>query len=34
MELRNKREMIQAVIDDERESWIIMKPSRQKYKAQ
>jgi hypothetical protein len=29
MELPNKREMIQAVIDDEQEPWIIMKPSRQ-----
>ena len=29
MDLRNKREMIQAVIDEEREPWIIMKPSRQ-----
>jgi hypothetical protein len=25
----NKREMIQAIIDDEPEPWIIMKPSRQ-----
>lgn len=29
MELPNKREMIQAIIDDEPEPWIIMKPSRQ-----
>jgi hypothetical protein len=29
MELPNKRAMIQAFIDDEREPWIIMKPSRQ-----
>jgi hypothetical protein len=29
MELANKREMIQAVIDEEEEPWIIMKPSRQ-----
>jgi hypothetical protein len=29
MELPNKREMIQAVIDEEPEPWIIMKPSRQ-----
>jgi hypothetical protein len=28
-ELPNKREMIQAVIDEEEEPWIIMKPSRQ-----
>jgi hypothetical protein len=28
-ELPNKREMIQAVIDEEQEPWIIMKPSRQ-----
>lgn len=26
---KNKREMIQAVIDEEPEPWIIMKPSRQ-----
>ena len=29
MELPNKREMIEAVIDEEPERWIIMKPSRQ-----
>jgi hypothetical protein len=29
MELTTKRDMIQAVLDDEREPWIIMKPSRQ-----
>ena len=29
MELPNKREMIEAVIDEEPEPWIIMKPSRQ-----
>ena len=29
MELANKRAMIQAVIDEEEEPWIIMKPSRQ-----
>jgi hypothetical protein len=29
MKLPNKREMIQAVIDEEPEPWIIMKPSRQ-----
>jgi hypothetical protein len=29
MEHQNKREMIQAVIDEEPEPWIIMKPSRQ-----
>ena len=29
MGLPNKREMIQAIIDDEPEPWIIMKPSRQ-----
>jgi putative phosphoribosyl transferase len=29
MELPNKREMIQAIIDEEQEPWIIMKPSRQ-----
>jgi putative phosphoribosyl transferase len=28
-ELPNKREMIQAIIDEEQEPWIIMKPSRQ-----
>jgi hypothetical protein len=28
MELPNKREMIQTVIDQEEEPWIIMKPSR------
>jgi hypothetical protein len=28
-ELPNKREIIQAVIDEEEEPWIIMKPSRQ-----
>jgi putative phosphoribosyl transferase len=29
VELPNKREMIQAIIDEEQEPWIIMKPSRQ-----
>lgn len=29
MELPNKRQMIQAVIDEEQEPWIVMKPSRQ-----
>jgi hypothetical protein len=29
MGLPNKREVIQAVIDDEPEPWIVMKPSRQ-----
>ena len=29
MEWPNKREMIQTVIDEEQEPWIIMKPSRQ-----
>ena len=28
MEFPNKREMIQAIIDEEEEPWIIMKPSR------
>lgn len=28
MGLPNKRELIQAIIDDESEPWIIMKPSR------
>ena len=29
MERPNKREMIQAIIDEEPEPWVIMKPSRQ-----
>jgi hypothetical protein len=29
MELPNKRETLQAIIDEEPEPWIIMKPSRQ-----
>jgi len=29
MDLPNKRAMIQTIIDDEPEPWIIMKPSRQ-----
>jgi hypothetical protein len=28
MDLPNKREMIQAVVDEEPEPWVIMKPSR------
>jgi len=29
MTTRNKREIIQGIIDDEQEPWIIMKPSRE-----